>query len=53
MCSGHVGPWHEAADVVGGMTIGEFGEGARQPVVRIDAGQLGKFVPGHAERVLC
>ena len=43
MFSGHGGPWHEFADAVGQMTIGQFGEGFGQPGVRVDAAEFTIF----------
>ena len=43
MFSAHVGPWHEFADLVCGVTICKRGECLREPGVRIDAGDFAVF----------
>ena len=43
MFSGHVGPGHELADAVCGMTVGELAERVGQPFVWIDGIELAAF----------
>src|SRR3546814_16630494 len=41
--SGYDGPWHEITDAVGGITVGEAGEGFGQPLVGVDGAELATF----------
>src|SRR3546814_12673786 len=37
------GPWHEITDAVGGITVGEAGEGFGQPLEGVDGAELATF----------
>ena len=50
MFSGHGRLRHEAADVAGGVAVGEFGEGVGQPVVGIKAAELAGLDERHDHR---